>query len=128
MLQGKRHCGLETLSPTVSDVSLHKKKNPKRFHNSGNFLIDVFLRTPEYSISVPPLYFVIRRRQNNLHLSGSSVTACWIQLDFIQAVIFSDLELKMIVRENKPTSSRARFVKVQLCGLCVKDDATGKCL
>lgn len=56
------------------------------------------------------------------------MSVCWIQLDFIQAVIFTDLELKMIVRENELTSSRARFVKVQLSGLYVKDDTTGKCL
>lgn len=34
----------------------------------------------------------------------------------------------MIVRENELTSSRARFVKVQLSGLYVKDDTNGKCL
>lgn len=34
----------------------------------------------------------------------------------------------MIVRENEPASSRAHFVKVQLCALYVKDDATVKCL
>lgn len=30
------------------------------------------------------------------------MSVCWLQLDFIQAVIFSDLEL--IVRENEPAS------------------------
>lgn len=72
------------------------------------------------------LIFCNSKRQTDSHTSGSSVSVLWIKLGFIQAVLFGDLELKMIARQNERKSSATDFVKVQLCALYVKDDTSEK--